>query len=66
MCRTELPFRDGDRSFNTIEDRRGRTSSFQDCAVWTPGRAVEFVGIGSSVSTGSTEVQDIEACLSPQ
>ena len=28
------------------------------------GRAVEFVRIGASLSTGSTEVQDIEACLS--
>ena len=30
------------------------------------GRAVEFVGIGVSVSAGSIEMQDIEACLSPQ
>ena len=30
------------------------------------GRAVEFLGIGGSVSAGSIEMQDIEACLSPQ
>ena len=30
------------------------------------GRAKEFVGIGASSLTGSTAVQDMEACLSPQ